>query len=175
VGHFTARARSGGVFEDLLDVDIDLPQEGRRDGVAVAFVGQDGGALLQAQRLENGFRYPVGQTVKRPDDNDPIVALVVGLQPLADGRDGFAIKGGRDMFGCLLRMTSPASPVRWTSLRKTASSISCPRLSAASLASKPPKIIRPLSSSVWSDLCAIHGNDAFWLFYDVKVTSWLRD
>jgi len=37
------------VFEDLLDVDVNLPQEGGRDGVAVAFVGQDGGAALEAK------------------------------------------------------------------------------------------------------------------------------
>jgi hypothetical protein len=36
------------VFEDLLDVDVHLPQEGGGDGVAVAFVGQDGGAALEA-------------------------------------------------------------------------------------------------------------------------------
>jgi hypothetical protein len=37
------------VFEDLLDVDVHLPEEGGRDGVAVAFVGQDRGAALEAK------------------------------------------------------------------------------------------------------------------------------
>ena len=41
----------GGVFEDLLDVDVHLAQKGGGDGVAVAFVGQDGGAALEAQGL----------------------------------------------------------------------------------------------------------------------------
>ena len=37
------------MFEDLLDVDIHLPEEGGGDGVAVAFAGQDGGAALEAK------------------------------------------------------------------------------------------------------------------------------
>ena len=42
------RFRPGGVIEDLLDVDVDLPKKGRRDRVAVAFISQDGRAQLHA-------------------------------------------------------------------------------------------------------------------------------
>jgi hypothetical protein len=79
--------RLGGVFEDLLGVDVHLPQKRGRDGVAIAFIGQDGGAALQAQRREDGFRNPVGQAVERADDNDPIIALAVAS---ARGRYGLS-------------------------------------------------------------------------------------
>ena len=90
------------MFEDLLDVDVHLPQKGEGDGVAVAFVGQDGAAALEAQRFEDGFRNPVGQAVEWADDNDPVVALAVGVQPFADGGNGFALERGRDAFGGFL-------------------------------------------------------------------------
>ena len=78
---------------DLIVMDIDLPKKGRRDRVTVAFVGQDRGAALQAQRLEDGFRDSIRQAVKRPNNDDSIIAFAIGLQPFVDGWNRLAIEG----------------------------------------------------------------------------------
>jgi len=56
----------GRTIQHLLDVDIHLTAEGRGDHLAVAFVSQDGHAMLDAERLENGLGDPERQTVERP-------------------------------------------------------------------------------------------------------------
>jgi hypothetical protein len=47
----------------LLDGNLHLAQERRRDRVAVAFVSQDRHAMLEAQRFEDGFRDAERQTI----------------------------------------------------------------------------------------------------------------
>ncbi len=42
-----------GVFEDLLNVHVHLPQHGRRYSAAVGFVRERGHVLLNAQGLED--------------------------------------------------------------------------------------------------------------------------
>jgi hypothetical protein len=89
----------GRVLEHLLDVDFHLAQDRGRDGVAIAFIGQNGHSVLEAERLEDGLRDPEGQAVERPDDDDAVVASAFGLEPLAHRRNDFAEDRGGHMFG----------------------------------------------------------------------------
>ena len=73
---------SGSAIEDLLGVDIHLPEKRRRDRVTIALVSQNGHALLDAERLEDCLRDAVGQTVERPDDDEAVVTLVAASNPL---------------------------------------------------------------------------------------------
>lgn len=86
------------MIDHLLDVDVHLSEDRRRDCVAVALAGQNGHAALDAQRLEDGFRDPVGETVERADDDDSIVALTLGIEPFANRRDDFTIERGGNVF-----------------------------------------------------------------------------
>ena len=88
---------SGGVLKDLLDVNIHLAEDRRRDRVTATLVGQNRHATLDTQRLEDGFRDSIRQTIERTDHDDSIVAFAVGLQPFAHCRNDFAIERGRDV------------------------------------------------------------------------------
>jgi hypothetical protein len=43
------------MFEHLLDVNVHLSEYRWGNGIAVALIGENGHALLDAERLENGF------------------------------------------------------------------------------------------------------------------------
>jgi hypothetical protein len=57
-----------GLLESLLEMHLHLAEERTRNGISVAVVSQDGQSVLDAQRLENGLRYPEGQAVERPEE-----------------------------------------------------------------------------------------------------------
>lgn len=86
------------MIENLLSVDFDLSQERRRHRVAVAFVGEDRHAALDAERLENGFGDTEGQTVKRTNNDDAIIAVDFSPCSIADCRNDLAENLRRNMF-----------------------------------------------------------------------------
>ena len=79
------------VFKNLLDMHVDLAQDRRRDGVAVAFVGQHRHAALDAERLEDGFGDAKRQAVERPDEDDAVVALAFRPHAIAHGGNDLAV------------------------------------------------------------------------------------
>jgi len=90
------------VGEHLLDVDVHLAEERRRNRVAVALVGQERHPPLQAERLEDRLRDPERQAVERPDQDDAVEALALGLQAIVHRWDNLTEERGGDMLGGLL-------------------------------------------------------------------------
>ena len=88
---------SGSMLKNLLDMDLDLSQDGWRDSIPIAFIGQDGRPLLNAARFEDRLRDPVLETIEWPQEDDAVVAFTGGFKTLAQGRDNFAIDGRRNM------------------------------------------------------------------------------
>ncbi len=89
------------VGEHLLDVDVHLAEERRRNRVAVALVGQERHPPLQAERLEDRLRDPEWQAVERPDQDDAVEALALGLQTIVHRGDNLTEERGGDMLGGL--------------------------------------------------------------------------
>jgi hypothetical protein len=89
------------VLENLLNVDLDLSQDGRRHRIAVALIGKDGHASLDTQRFKDRFRDAKWQAVERSDDNDAVVAFTGGVDSPSEGRNDFTKKGERNMLGAV--------------------------------------------------------------------------
>jgi hypothetical protein len=77
---------SSGVLENLLDVHVHLAEHGRRYSAAIGFVGEQGHALLNAERLEDCLGDAEWKAVEWPDENDAVEAFICGVQALAYGR-----------------------------------------------------------------------------------------
>ena len=86
-------------IENLFDVDFHLPEERRRNCVAVTLIGQQRHICLHAERFEDGFGNPVGQAVERPNQKDSVVAFVGGLQSFADAGNDFSKSRRRNVLG----------------------------------------------------------------------------
>ena len=83
--------------EHLLDMDVHLAEEGRRDREAVTLVSEDRYSLLNAERLEDGLGDPQWQTVEGTDNDNALISFRLGCHALANGGNGFAKDGRRDV------------------------------------------------------------------------------
>ena len=92
---------SAGVLENLLDVHVHLAEHGRRCSAAIGFVGEQGHALLNAERLEDCLGDPEWKAVEWPDENDAVEVFICGVQALAYGRSNFTKDLRRDVFALL--------------------------------------------------------------------------
>src|SRR5271166_1225013 len=81
----------GGAFQDLLNMNFDLPQKGWCDCEAVTFVSQDRHAALNTDRFKDCFGDAERQAIEWTDDDDTIVAFSSRLETFADSRNGFTI------------------------------------------------------------------------------------
>ena len=85
---------------------VHLAEHGRRYSAAIGFVGEQGHALLNAERLEDCLGDAEGKAVEWPDKNDAVEALICGVQALAYGRSDFTKDLRRDALRAPLKHRS---------------------------------------------------------------------